>query len=380
MLVRSGAIIAAVAVGVVAASWGMHASAQEVGEYVVKRGSFDENVVVMGREVTVSASVDGDVVVFGAHVDITVQATGDVLTAGGTVAVNGTVDGSVRIAAGSIGIWSVVGDDVMAAGGRVRVHDSAAVRSNAWLMGYEVFVDGTIDGNLKASGRSVKVAGTIDGDATIHGEHIEILPGARIAGNLRYYSPNEIEVNPDARIGGDIVFMGSADVHSLRARWHAVLGAVNVLFVLGFVLLGALLVWVLPRLSVETAGLIDRRRLGMLAAGFGTLVATPVAIAVLGATIVGVPFALIVAALYLVVVTAGYYVAALALGGKIVTWAGKTVGESTWWRIGQLLCGTAVLTILAFIPVLGAIALIVALSAGLGAILVRLRALGPAAT
>ena len=371
MIARTEAIVATAALGIAAAAWGALALAQDVGDFVAIRGSIDENVVVMGRKVTINASVDGDVVGSGAHVDISGSTTGDVLSTGGTVFVDGNIDGSVRIAAGRIDIRARVGDDVMAAGGWIRVHDSAVVKSNLWLTGYDVMVGGKTGGNLKVSGRNVRVGANVLGDALIRAEHIELLPGARIGGNLEYYSPHEIEIHPDATIEGDTVFVSSTEVQSLRGMAHAIVGGTILLIVLGFVLLGILQVWALPRLSLEAAALIGRGHLRLLAVGFGILVATPVAVALVGATIVGVPLALVVAAVYVIALVASYYVAALAVGEKIVTRAGKNTGNSAWWRIGLLLCGILVIAVLELIPVVGVIVLILALSAGLGAIASR---------
>jgi hypothetical protein len=88
--------------------------------------------------------------------------------------------------------------------------------------------------------------------------------------------------------------------------------------------------------------------------------------ALLAASIVGIPLTLILAAAYLISLATAYFVAAIAIGRRGARLVGRGAEATFWTRIAVLAAGMLVLTLLGLVPVLGALVMLLALALGLG--------------
>ncbi len=342
--------------------------AQDFGEIVTKRGQFDDNVFVAGHEVNVDAEVAGDLVVFGGEIMLGDRIAGDVLAGGGEVRVEGAVSGDVRAAGGKVEVHADIGGDMMAVGGAVLVTQDAKVGGNAWLAGGAVEIDGAILGHLYAGGRDVTINGAVAGDVELTGETLVVGPAARITGDLTYHSLEEADIHPDARIGGDVTFIRSEGPKDMMGGTFAGFGGAGVVFWLGLIVLGAILIGLFPGLSGAATGNARTAFWRTLGLGLAVLVVTPVVLLVLAITIIGLPITIVGAALYVAALFSGYLLAAIGIG----QWAARRfrrTGDGAFWpRVGALVAGMVILAIVGLVPVLGALVTLAALMIGLGTV------------
>lgn len=343
------------------------APAQEAGGAIVKRGAFAGNLYLAGQRVDVLADVDGDVVVAGGRVAVGERVRGDVLAAGGLVAVSGEAEDDVRIAGGSVELAAEVAGDAIAAGGSVTVAPETRILGRAWFAGGEVDVRGHLERSLHAAGGTVRVGAEVEGNVDVAGGTVELLPSARIAGNLTYRSPRPAVIHPDARIAGTVTHVGAEAPRA--TRWMTAAGWVaRAVLALGLLLAGVALVLLFPGFTTGAVQALRGRPWSSLALGFALWVATPVAVALLVVSGIGIPLGLALIAAYLVALLAGLLVALVALGA-LVTRGARSAARGR--LVLALVVGLIVLGLLTWLPVAGVVAAAVGLVWGLGALVVH---------
>lgn len=310
-------------------------------------------VVVVGPDERVgSLEVTAGTVVVEGVVD------GDLTATAGSVVVTGTVTGDLTATAGSITVEGDVGGAVGAVGGAVLVREGASV-----------------GGGLEAAAGDVRIDGMVGGDAVVAADSMTVGPAADIGGELRH-DTRSISVAPAAAVGGGVravdnpEFTTLAGIGSRFADGPGFTVPPWVGAVYGFLanlLLGVLLLAVAPAFGRRVAGLGRTRTLRSGGAGLLVFVATPVALALLAVTIVGLPLSLAgLAAFLLVLWTAGVY-GAYVVGAWLLAYA----DEANRWL--ALVVGLVVVAVVGVVPVLGALAQFVILLVGLGALALALR-------
>jgi hypothetical protein len=312
--------------------------------------SVDGDLYVIGGAVTVDGSVDGDLTAFGGMVTLNGSVTGDVLASGGTVSISGDVAGDLRVAGGQVTLNGSVGEDVIAAGGQATLQGGATVEGDLVVSGGQVTMGGAVAGNIEANAGTYNRTGTVGGTENVVRGEVEA-DGEGEADNL-------------------------AD-DALDAFRHFIV----------LLLLGAALLWLLPRLlgSAETK-LRERpaASLGFGVLGFlGYIVFVVLAIiliillailfgvlqlgALVGIEIVGGILAIFVVSFAFVLAVAFVADIVVALGIARLIARDPQVG---WWqRFGLLAAGIAVVVIVTSLPIIGGIAKLLVVLFGLGALL-----------
>ena len=342
--------------------------AQDFDDRVLKTGQFEGNIIVGGEIVDVDAIVTGDVVAAGSEITIEDSVEGDVLAVGKEVTVRGTVLGDVRVAAMIVEMRAAVGGDIMAAGRDVRVAGESTIGGSAWLAGETIDVDGALAGPLKAAGRNININGEIGGDVELAGETIVVGPTAHITGDLTYRSLDEADIHADARIDGDVTFIRSEGPDEMMGGTFAGFGGAGVVFWLGLIVLGGILIAVFPGLSGAALGNTRTALWRTLGLGLAILVLTPILLVVLAITIIGLPITIVGAALYVTALFAGYLLAAIGIGQWAANLFRRNADGAFWPRVGALVAGLVILAIVGLIPVLGALVTLAALMIGLGTV------------
>jgi len=336
-------------------------NAQEAGEFIVKRGLIKEDIYLAGGTVDVLATVEGDVVAAGGFVTVAEEVRGDAMIAGGNVVLRGVVHDDVRTAGGNVTLSGKVGDDALVAGGNIVIAPSATIGGRTWLAGGRMDIAGHMGRELSAAGGQIVVAGEVMGDATLIGDSIEIRPTAVIHGSLRYVSNKEAIIDPAAKIAGGIVRLPG------KAPSHAPPAGVGIGIVVSLAVTGVVLLLLFPVAAPAAARNVGTpwKSLGL---GLAVLAATPLLIAVLFATVIGIWLAFMLLAIYLVALLLGYLVGALWIADWGIAKARRDQPVTTGWRMLTLVVALIVLGVLGLIPVLGCLIAIVVLLAGLGAL------------
>lgn len=337
-------------------------AAQEAGEVVVMRGVLEEDLYVAGRSVDVAATVRGDVTAAGQQVSIDEIVVGDVLAAGESVTIHAEVQDDVRAAGRSVTLTGSVAGHMVAAGETVSIMPSASVGEWAWLAGADVNVAGRVDGELKAAGQRVIVSGEIGGDVELMAEEIRILGHARIRGDLIYRSDREPQISDDAVIAGDII------AKPLPHEEPEARGA-GLLFIAALAVAASVYFLLFPVFSVVSAEGLMRTPFTALGVGVAFLFATPFAIMLLIATLIGMLVALPLLAWYLVSLLGGLLTGVIFVGDAgLRLLLGKEGARSRGLRVLSIVLALVAIILIQLVPVAGALAVLALFLLGLGAL------------
>ena len=188
------------------------------------------------------------------------------------------------------------------------------------------------------------------------GRLVQVAPLAQIAGQA-WLAGEEVRIS--GKVGGKLRAAG---------REITIGGAIGLALIAGAILVGVIVVLLFPTLTLAAARATVASPWKSLGLGFALLVSTPIAMGIIASTLVGVPLTFVLLDVYLMAVVFAFFVAALAVGRAAARLARKSGDATTrWGRIAVLAVG-----VVAFVPVLGALALAAALSLGLGALTLEL--------
>lgn len=302
------------------------------------------------------------------------HANDDVYLIGGNVSPQTDVRGSLYAAGGIVSIAGHVAGHATAIGRNVTLTPGATVGNGAWIAGGTVAIGGSITGNVRLYARHIVILGTIDGNLRLVAQRIDILPGARVRGNLSYLSSERIHIDPAATVSGTITRTGGW-LRSLQ-RWFAVpLPAafhLDPLLFAGFFIVGALLALIFPRFTRNASSVLARHPWASIAFGFAIFVVTPPFIFMLLITIIGIPLAFLLMMLYSAVMLIGFLIALLALGDRIGSVFRATPPgfplRMLWFAVALFL----IMALRTALPAPGHIIALIVLLAGVGAFVLRL--------
>lgn len=314
----------------------------------------EDDAFLAGQAVKVTSGVSEDLFAAGNSVTIDGDVGGDVITAGNSVDISGKVADDIMVAGNNVSITSPEVDDVMAAGTLVEIGSDTNVKGDAYLGGSLVNVFGTIEGNLRFGG-----------------EKLVLQPGARIGGDLiTYGDESKITVSEGAVVEGERRHEAMEKPQVRPPSPGRVLILDWVRNVVTWFIVAALAWYLLPAISKRTVKTMTKSPWKSLGLGLAWLLLfVPVSI-LLFITIVGLPlgFALIALTVLILIFSIGF--AVIETGALIGQKAFKQPQDKLNWQ--QLLIGSVVLATVGLVPVIGWLAVFLAVMVATGALAMSL--------
>jgi len=243
-----------------------------------------------------------------------------------------------------------------------------------------VHVAGRLRGPVYIHAGAVTLGGHLTGPVDVTADHLRILPGTRIDGDLHYHTPQQAQIAADADIAGNVVFNRIGDHGSRPAHPGDGLSFTGLaLFVASLFLAGALLQALFP--GFVAGGTADAQERPLLSLGVGALAlfVTPVAIIVALVLVITIPLALAALALLPVVLLIGY----LVFGFFVAEHGARLLRVEIAGHGGRRLLAFAIallgLGLVQELPWIGGLVLLAALLIGTGAALLALGGRRPGA-
>jgi hypothetical protein len=327
-------------------------------------------VYMTGAEVRIDRAIDGDLVAAAGRIHIDQPIGGDAVLGAGSLEIHAAIGEDLRAAGGIVTIGSPVHGDAMIAAGRITLSRNAEMHGHVWLAGSSVTIDGRSKASMKVYGRDVALLGENYGPLDISAERIEIRGSARVYGDIVYSSRTDVAIDPGAKIMGTVtrtpgplqVGQTSTGIPGLKPLRPLLLVA---LFAAG-VLLSALFP-TFTRNSVRTLAAAPVKSLGLGSALFFSV--PPVAVLLI-ITIIGIPVGLALAAVHAIALVVGYLIVGFLIAQKLAQLLHRQP-QAYGWRVAFLAAALVLLALAASIPYAGPLALVVALAAGLGAMVLQ---------
>lgn len=314
------------------------------GEVVVPAGeTVPGHLYVTGGTIEIDGDVEGDLVATGGQIRVSGTIGGDALLAGGDITVDGAVAGSTRVAGGQVIVTGETAEDLAVAAGRLRVGQAAGVGADVLFATGQTRLDGPVEGDVLGVTGDYIETGTVAGttDVTVR-------------------EPEEPPTVADRLLD--------------RVQRYA-----------GLLLVGALLLWLAPRLARGAAGHARRWPLVDLGVGALTVVAAVlggVALLIVGALLTALFAALGLGGLAGLSITTVLLMTALLAFAVVVVWAfvapvvvglllgGYAIDVDRGWlpAFGAMALGTLALVIVFTIPYVGGLAALLVALLGFGAL------------
>jgi cytoskeletal protein CcmA (bactofilin family) len=333
------------------------------GEFVnvAVNETVDDTLLASGNTLRVDGVVNGDLLAFGRTVEVHGTVKGDLVSFARRVVVSGTVEGRIYTCSQALDLNGRLDHSLYGWVQSLRVDSQGRVGDGILAGAGDVSLEGEVKRSVNIFTTSADVSGSIGRDLTMVGGGLTLTSTARVGGNLSA----RVRQLKDVHIGDGAIIAGKRDIQVqvkksqfVRPRFYfhqAVwLAAAMLVGWLGLVLFPGFF-----RASTQAVG-SGWRSLGL---GAAVLAGVPVAIVVGAITLVGIPISLMLLAAYL----AAIYLAKIWVGA-LLGWALlKPVGVTKRdWLLG-LLVGLLILTIVGFVPYLGALVHLAVVCLGLGA-------------
>lgn len=331
---------------------------------------------VVGCPVRVDRAAVGDAFAAGCSVDVDSAVAGDALVAGGNVRLGAPVGQSLFAAAGQLTVNASIGRNARLAGGQIAIGSGSRVAGNVLVAGGDVRIDGAVKGSVRAAAGRLRIDGPVDGDVVATAGTVELGPKARIAGQLRYASREDLVRDAAAQVQGGVQRMPWAEERQgpPPAARAVAGGGAGWVWSAGLMAIAAVLAAAWPGLPGGLAVTLRTRAGLSLLLGFVALVCIPVAALILMFTLIGVPMGLLAIVLYLALLLVGYVSAGIGLGAWVLARVRGTRSTGSGWRIGAAALGVLAVALLGRLPYVGWIVVVLALLAGIGAVLLQARA------
>lgn len=320
-----------------------------------------------GPEVRLGGAVAGDALVAGGRVQLDGNVGGDVAAAGGTVRLGGVIAEDVYAAGGDVTLDAEVRGSGRLAGGQVELTRQARVAEGLSVVGGQVRIDGAVGSYAQLAAGEVALNGRVDGDVQVAGGRLHIGPDAVVTGRVTFRGPQPASVAAGAQIAGGVVHVPARTAPE-RQRLRTLLSVVALVWLVGWGLVGVLLLAAAPQGTRRITDTLRARPGAAALLGFALLVAVPAAIVLLAITLVGIPLALLLLCAYLLLLPIGYLAAVAAVGDALLPRLRGGREPTNAQRIGLFLLVLVLLFFLARVPYLGPLLVFIVLLAGVGAV------------
>ncbi|MCL5435715.1 MAG: carbohydrate-binding domain-containing protein [Patescibacteria group bacterium] len=309
-----------------------------------------------GSMVDIAGPVSGDVMTTGGTVDISSQVGGDILVAGGFLNLSATVGGNVRMAGGSLDISGKIAKNLTAVGGNLKLASDSVVGGNTYLAGGTILAGGTNSGNLVIAGGNVELSGKTVGSIIVYSGTLTVSKGAEIDGTLTYYSENKADIAEGAVIRGGVTQKPPLEVAAKPvAAAKTPVGLAGALWKILACLVLALVAWRLwPARLQRFVAEMNSHFWEKLLWGLMLMIAIPIGAVIIMATVVGLPLGLIILGLYLVSLCLAGALSFL-LFGKWLSGLLRVEDKPESFPWYAFLLGALVLSVIAYVPVLGSL-------------------------
>ena len=282
----------------------------------------NDDVFAAGSLVNINAPVNSAVVA-GGTVNVNAPVKGDLIAGGGQVHINSAVGGKVVAAGGNIDQGGNVGTNLVALGGQVSILPQSIVNKDALIVGGNVVNAGRVNGTLTVSANGFQNTGS----------------------------------------AGKVDFQKMETPEQGKREDHGGFGFFGLALIIGYLILGLILLRILPGLFVVVSEEIMRSPAVVTAVGFVSIIAAFIALVLIAVTIIGLPIAIIGFMLTVI---------ALMLTGTFVSFTlGKWIGSRFGLKYGDMalfVIGFVILNVLFLIPFLGGLVYLISASMGFGAI------------
>lgn len=139
-----------------------------------------ETIVIAAGEV-----IDDDLFVSASTIEINGTVKGDLIASGSVVVINGTVEGSTAAGGQSVSVNGTINGSLYTGGYDVQLNDGATIGRNLYFGGFSLGIHpgATVQRDVLATGYQVQIDGNVEGDVLVSVSALAV--NGRVGGDLR---------------------------------------------------------------------------------------------------------------------------------------------------------------------------------------------------
>ncbi len=245
---------------------------------------------------------------------------------------------------------------------KISLPENSLINGNFYFVADQIEIKGKIKKKTKLIGNEIKINGEIENDVKVIGPKISIGSKTKIKGDLIYVSENELDLDKNAKIKGKII---RKFPERIKPSFKNKL-IINLIALISLLLLGAIIFFFTPKISLSIASTIIEKPWLSLGIGFLTLILLPFLSLLLILTIFGIPLGIILLLGYILLIYLSKVYFILAFGKKLFP---------KYSLFSSFFLGLILYQILLNIPFLGLVFWILTICLGIGGILLTKRKL-----
>jgi cytoskeletal protein CcmA (bactofilin family) len=359
-----GALLAACCLVLSAPGWALAAEIRNDTTTLVAPGeTIDDDLFATGETVTIGGHVTGDAYAAARTITVTGTIDGDLIAAAEQVIVDGTIAGNLRAAGATVTINGSIGRSVSGLAQHVNVSPTGRVGGSLLALAETVDAFGPVGRGLNVGGGTLELAGPVGGPVLARVETLSVAPTAHLAGSLDYQAKQEAAL-PSGTVTGEVRFAPTPQQAPRPAPLlNGLFDLGGLLWLCGTFLVGTLAVVLLPRAAARAVELGRQQPWQSFGLGLLVLVVTPIAMILIGLTLIGLPVSLSLAALYTLGLLLAWPAAGLVVGTEL---ARRVPAARPLPVLGTLALGLVVLHLVTHLPFIGGLLTICGLILGLG--------------
>lgn len=340
---RVTALIVLLALGMLLSA-SLHADARE--------RRLGRDTFLSGDEVVVSGALPGNALVAAGRVSLQSSVAGDAAIAGGELELAGGVSDDLYAAGGQVDVATAVGRSARIAGGEVHMLRGSKVAHGLTILAGRIRLDGEVGGYAVVTGGTIRVDGRITGNLVATGGDLRLGPKAVVEGTLTFRGPRAAVLEPGATVRGGIRNITYKRPTWWRG-WTIAAAALALVWLVGWLVVGGVLLIVLPQPTRAVTRAARARPAMALLIGLVVVAVVPVAIALLTASLIGIPLAMVALALYLAMLPLGYLAGVASIGDRLADRGESGSALSTGRRLLAFITALVLMTLVAVIPFVG---------------------------
>jgi len=320
----------------------------------------DGSLYSAGNHVVVNGTINGDVFCAGQDIEVNGTVHGDVICAGRSVVIRGVVDGNVRLAGQEVHLEATVGRSATVAGQLVHISEKAKIGQDLTVGGNKSTVMGTVGRDAVIGGTNTTVGATVGRNVRFGGTQIALVRGTVINGTVTYDTNRDIIKESGVTIKG-------ATVHTDSKQKRSGGGISKFMFIIAIAMtaFAMVLVLILPQQVHKVSGVAVAGLGKVVLTGVASIFAFPLAIGIIGSTVVGLPLAVLGVLIMITVILLSGPITAYYLGSMLF---------AKWKNPIQIMAvGALVLLFLYALPVIGPLCMLIGYVIGSGALLLSAR-------
>jgi len=338
--------------------------------------TISETLVCTGDIVTVDGTIDGDLVVAAERFTLRGTVTGNLYVFASEVEIGGLVEGTVIGVGERVGLDARVNGAVVVAGDRVTVMDEARLGRDVTIFGEGVRIAGKAARDVTFAGDWIEVRAEIARDLhVLSADRVKLLDSARVGRDVRARLVGrsaEVEQAPGSIVVGEVSVSKASLIHDhYLAHYKETSFYLMVLVGAAGAFLFGLLIYLLDPRFFEADPPDARGFVRSLGIGFAVILSSPVAIILVGLTVIGIPIAVLGSFFLISAVYTSYVIVAGLIGRAVLAPSGPGLGSFA----PSLLVGVLILSAIAALPFVGIAVRILAVLFGLGCLFERARGL-----